>query len=232
MKRLRNLVPALFALVLVCAACQAPNLRNEKFLKDQSLTSNEPCAAPCWHNITPGKTAWSEALTILEDDNNYDDPQTQDAKDGPAKLATWQQKDGDACCQMVSEDGKTVSFILLQLAPRMTVGDLVKAKGQPKYAIGTPGNEDQAIVNLFYPDQSLIAIAFVAGADKGKLSESSEIIGAWYLTPERMDLILKTSNLYSWKGYEPFSTYKPDATDDSVFAITPSITLTPTPTGQ
>jgi hypothetical protein len=43
-----------------------------------------------------------------------------------------------------------------------------------------------------------------------------------------MQLILDTSSLYGWKGYEPFSAYAPDA-ENADYAITPSVTLTPTP---
>jgi hypothetical protein len=226
--KFRVLIPALLALVLLLiAACSPPNLRNEKFLKDDSLLTNQPCSAPCWHDIIPGKTAWDDALAALKKVADFEEPKTQKAENGPAIGATWQQKNGDPCCQMVTEDGKTVSFILLQLAPTATVGKLIEARGEPKYVVGTPGNDDQAIINLFYPDSSMIVIAFVAGAKDGKLTASSEVIGAWYLTPERMDLILKTSNLHSWKGYEPYTTYAPD-TPASQFAITPSITLTPT----
>ena len=41
----------------------------------------------------------------------------------------------------------------------------------------TPGTDDQAIVNLFYPKQNMIVFAFVAGAAKGALTVNSEIIG-------------------------------------------------------
>jgi hypothetical protein len=228
--KFRYALPVLIALVLVVAACvPPPNLRNEKFLNDDSLLTNEPCAAPCWNNITPGETTWDNALITIQDDPRFDEPQTQTAQDDSKAVgALWKETGGDDCCQMVSEDGDTVSLILLQLAPNHTLGELIEARGEPAYAVGTPGNEDQAIVNLFYPDDSLIVIVFVAGAANGQLSESSEVIGAYYLTPDRMQLILDTSSLYGWKGYEPFSAYAPDA-ENADYAITPSVTLTPTP---
>lgn len=226
--KLRLILPGLLVLVFLLSACvPVPNLRNEKFLKDDSLLSSEPCDAPCWRGITPGVTSWSEALTVIEDAPDLDNPETQQAENGPQIGAQWKQTDGDPCCQMFSEDGETVSLILLQLAPDTTVGQVIAARGEPEYVIGTPGSDDQAILSLFYPQSSLIVVAFVAGAANGALSESSEVIGAYYLTPDRMDLILKTSNLYAWKGYEPFSAYAADA-ENGDFAITPSVTLTPT----
>lgn len=230
--KFRLLLPGLVALAFMTAAClPPPNLRNEKFLNDNSLVSGEPCEAPCWRGITPGETAWSDALTIIEDDAALNDPEVQTAEDGPAVGAQWSPVDGEACCQMISEDGETVSVVLLQLAPTTTLGDMIEARGEPTYAIGTPVTDDQAIVSLFYPENSLIVIAFAAGAASGNLSESSEIVGAYYLTADRMDLIIKTSSLYAWDGYQPFSAYAADA-EDGNFAVTPSVTLTPTVEGQ
>jgi hypothetical protein len=204
-----------------------PSLRNNRFLNDKSLISGKPCSPPCWHGITPGKTAWEDAVKLLLKDAGLEPPFIQVGQNGVSILATWKGKGGEPCCQMVTEDGKTVTFILLQFDPTMTTGELIQAHGEPTYVVGTPGDETQAIINLFYPDDGLIAIAFVRGAKSGELSESSEIIGAWYLTEERMDLILKTSMLYGWKGYGPYSIYRPDAPVEQ-FDVTPSVTLTPT----
>lgn len=227
----RLILPGLLFLVLLAAAClPAPNLRNEKFLKDSSLVeSSEDCQAPCWRGITPGVTTWSDALTILEDAPDLENPETQTVENSPVLGAQWKSVGGDPCCQMVSEDGKVVSSLFLQLAPNQTMGQLIEAQGEPAYVLGTPGTDDQAILNLFYPDKGMVVFAFVAGAAKGELTESSEIIGVFYTTLERMDLTIKLSNLYAWDGYKPFSAYAPD-NPDVQYAVTQSVTLTPTPT--
>lgn len=226
--KLRFLVPGLLVLVVLVAACAPPPvLRNDKMLNDTSLITNEPCAAPCWNGITPGETLWSEALTIVEDDTRLSDPQVQNAQDGPAVGAQWGKVDGDACCQMVSENGETVSFISLSFAPDMMVSEVLAAQGDPTYALGTTVTDDQAIIYLFYPEKSLIVVAFVAGAD-AELTASSEIIGGLYATPEQMDLTIKTSKLHNWNGYAPYSEYRSDA-PDAEFEVTPEVTLTPTP---
>lgn len=226
--KFRILVPGMLFLVILIAACVPPPvLRNDKMLNDTSLVSNEPCAAPCWKNITPGETKWTDALAIIEDDPNYDDPQTQNAQEGSAIGAQWQKKDGEACCQMVTEDGQTVSFISLRLAPESTIGQVIEAQGEPTYAIGTPVTDDQAVIYLFYPDKSLIVVTFVPGAN-GSITENSEVIGALYSKPDQMELSIKTSKLHAWEGYGTFEEYKADA-PDSEFEVTPEITLTPTP---
>lgn len=227
--KVRFFLPVACALVLLVAACVPPlNLRNDKFLQDDSLLTNDPCEAPCWRGITPGVTKWSDALTILEDEPDINDPQVQTGEDGKLVGAQWQPVDGDACCQMISEQGEIVDLIVVWQKPDKTLGDLIAARGEPAYVIGTPGDETQAIVSLFYPDDALIVIVFVAGAN-GELSETSEVIGAYYLTLERMQLILDTSSLFAWNGYQPFSSYNAEA-EGAEFAITPSVTLTPTAT--
>lgn len=226
--KFRLLVPGLLVLAVFVAACSPPPvLRNEKLLNDTSLITNEPCAAPCWNGITPGETSWSEAVTIVEDDTRFSDPQVQNAEEGSAIGAQWSKTDGDACCQMVSEDGATVSFISLSFAPDMTVEQVLGAHGDPTYALGSPVTDDQAVVYLFYPDKSFIVVAFVAGAN-ADLKPESEIVGGLYATPDDMDLTIKTSKLHTWEGYAPFSDYRSDA-PDAEFEVTPEVTLTPTP---
>lgn len=226
----RLLLPGVLLLVLLIAACSpAPNLRNPKFLKDTSLiTKDEKCDAPCWRGIIPGETKWSDALVILQDQADLDDPQSQAIPDsGNAIGASWQPTGGEACCQVISEDGNTVSSIFLQIAPDITVKQLIDARGEPEYVLGTPGTDDQAIINLFYPKQNMIVFAFVAGAASGALSEKSEIIGVYYSTTDRMDLGVKLSSLYGWKGYQTFISYAPDNPKPD-YKITQSVTLTPT----
>lgn len=232
----RFLLLGVLLLVGLVAACSpAPNLRNPKFLKDTSLINiNDECDAPCWRGITPGETKYSDALIILQDETDLDDPQSQSIPDsGPAVGASWQPTGGEACCQIISEDGNTVSSIFLQIAPDITLKQVIEARGEPEYVLGTPGTDDQAIVNLFYPEQNMIVFAFVSGAETGTLSETSEIIGVYYTTPDRMDLGIKLSSLFGWKGYQPFSAYAPENPDapSSVtpdYKVTQSVTLTPT----
>lgn len=228
--KLRLLLPGVLFLVVFAAACApAPNLRNEKFLKDASLiTINDECDVPCWRGITPGVTEWNDAIVTLQDQADLDDPQVQEIPNAaPAVGASWQATGGDPCCQIVSEDGQTVSSIFLQVAPDTTLKQLIDARGEPEYVLGTAGTDDQAIINLFYPEQSMIVFVFVAGAANGALSETSEVIGAYYTSPDRIDLGIKLSSLYAWNGYQPFSAYAPDK-PDADFAITQSVTLTPT----
>ena len=226
MKR-RLILPGMIALVLLFAACSPPPpLRDDKLLQDTSLLTNDPdCSAPCWRGITPGKTPWSEALTKLQDDKTLENVTTQSDDKSKAIVAEFQQKGGTSCCQMFSEDGEKVNVLFLRVAPTVKLGQLITAQGLPTYLVGSPYSDDQAVMNLIYPEKSLVVYAFVAGTS-GSLSESSEIVGVLYMTPADMDLLIKTSSLHSWDGYKAYQTY-----DSSAFEVTPSVTLTPTPNG-
>ena len=220
------LIIAAVIMLLVAACAPAPVLRDDTLLHDTSLVTGEPCAAPCFHGITPGETSWRDALTILEDDTSFKNVQTQNADDGSSRIqAAWQDgENGAVCCQILTEDGETVSLTFLRTAPVMTLGQVIEAHGEPKYIAGQDFTSDQAIMSLVYPDVPMVVYAFVAGAETGTLSASSEIIGMLYFVQSDMDLLLKTSELYNWKGYQSFKAYT-----DGEFDITPSVTLTPTP---
>lgn len=183
-------------------------LRDEDLLQDTSLVSGDPCSAPCWNNITPGETAWEEAVSILEDDDQYTDLQIEEAQEGPAKRAIWGQLNGELCCEIITFDGETVVYIRLLIAPGMTMGELIETYGDPTYVLASEQTRDQAVFSLFYPDVPMLAFAFVAGAEEGELTELSEIIGAQMFTPEDMLTILQSNELLLWDGYKSFKEYE------------------------
>lgn len=223
--KLRVLLLGALALTLLLVACAPPpELRDSTLLNDDSLLTDDPCSAPCWRNITPGETSWSEALTIIEDDVRLSDPQLQESEEDDAVVATFRQAEGNDCCQIFSEDGQTVGLLFLRLAaPNVTLGELLDAKGEPAYVLGSEFSEDQSIMNLIYPDIPMVTYAFVAGPE-GALNEGSEIIGALYMQNSDMELLIQTSNLQAWEGFQSYNAYQ-----ESEFEVTPAVTLTPTP---
>ena len=223
----RLLLLAMIVLALLIAACAPPpELRDETLLADTSLVSGEPCAAPCWRGITPGETSWRDAMTILEDDAELENVQTQEDEQSEAVGAVWQPTGGTQCCQMVAEDGETVNLIFLRVRPDMSLGEVLEAHDDPAYAIGTPVTDEQAIVNLIFPDVPMIVLVFAEGPES-EVSEDSEIVGVFYTTPDDMELFLQTNYLHDWSGYGEFSQYT--NAEDAEFEVTPSVTLTPTP---
>jgi len=217
--RLITLLLVLSAVTL--AACAAPpQLRNEQFLQDTSLVDSEPCGSPCWRNITPGETDWSDALTLLEDDASLSDLRIETSEETGEIAATFQQTGGIPCCLMYTESGETVDQMLLQVAPEMTVAQVLETHGEPTFVSPAEITDDQASIAMYYQDLNTVVYAFVEGAG-GDLNEDSEIFAVLYVRPQDMEEILTNSTLYTWQGYQSFSAYT---------GATPAIT--PEPTAQ
>ncbi|MCE2489638.1 MAG: hypothetical protein J4G17_06645 [Anaerolineae bacterium] len=203
-----RILPCLIAILLLLVACSPETLlRDESLLSDESLLTGEPCAAPCFRGITPGETSWVDALTIIEDEADFDNIQTQGPAEGSSVIqASWQQgADSPVCCQMVTEDGEIVSLVFLRTAPTHTLDDLFGIHGEPTWLTGQEISEDQAVVSLVYPDQPMIVYAFVAGTAEGQLAAGSEVVGALYMEAGSVDLLVQTTELHRWEGYGSYS---------------------------
>lgn len=218
---LRLLLAALIVLLLATACGPTPQIRSDKYLADTSLLSGEPCGPPCWRGITPGETSWNDAIVILEDDHSLTGLEVRADEDSERIGAAWKPINGDLCCQMYTETGSLVSFIILQTTPQATLGQLIERHGDPDYLMGQTYTGDQGLFNLYYVDIPMIVYVFVAG-ENGALTEASEIVGFAYLTPELMQLIIDTDSLHMWEGYQSYKTYM-----GGEFEVTPRITLTP-----
>ncbi|MCY4070215.1 MAG: hypothetical protein OXG60_02845 [Chloroflexi bacterium] len=205
MKRL--LFALLLMLIAVAIAGCAPEVRllDETRLKDLSLLSGEPCEAPCWNGIVPGETLYRDAKLLIEEDTRYKDVQEAERKEGSdARIFGFAPEEGDVCCQVFSRDGETVTSLLLQFAPDMSLGPVMDRYGEPVYVGGEAPAADQAYMALVYPEAPLVIYAFVAGAENGRLSTGSEILGAMYMSQDEMDLLLACSRLYFWEGFVGF----------------------------
>ena len=222
-----RVLPLLIATLLLLAACTPETvLRDESLLTDEALLTGEPCAPPCFRGITPGETFWADALTIIEDEADFDNIQTQGpAEESDVIQVSWQQgADAPVCCQMVTENGETVSLVFLRTAPTHSLGQLFEARGEPTWLTGQEITEDQAVVSLVYPDLLMIVYAFVAGTAEGAISAGSEVVGVLYLEPGSVELLVQTTELHRWEGYGSYSDYM-----EGEWEVTPSVTLTPTP---
>jgi hypothetical protein len=186
---------------------------------------DEGCSAPCWRGITPGTTAWRDALTIIEDDATLENLQIQGDDTTSAVGVQFQNVGGSrACCNMASRDGETVDFVSLQLAPTVSVSEVIEVWGDPTYAIGGPVSDDQALVYLFYPNVPMMLAVFVAGAESS-ITASSEVIGVIYTTTSDMDELVRSTPLHFWDGYDTFAAYDDE---EGTFDQTAMPTLPPT----
>lgn len=209
-------------LTLIITAC-APEIRilSDKLLQDTSVITDEPCAAPCWRGITPGETKWNDALAILEADDTLTDLEIRSNADTGQIGAAWSAVNGDKCCQMFTQDGEAVSLIVLSTTPDIKFGQIVEKYGEPEYIIGQVPATNQALASVYYLDVPMMIYIYSEG-ETGTINEESPVVGFAYTTPELMDLVVDTSNLYNWTGFGVFS----DIIGGD-FDLTPSITLTP-----
>lgn len=184
------------------------NPLDPNFLADTSLISAEPCSAPCWQNIVPGETTIADAKTIIEQLANL-----TIGEESPNGFA-FSTTNGPLCCQVITQDGVTVSTIFLQLAPDMNLGAVVEANGEPLYVNGEEFDDTTAIMSLLYPDSQSIVYAFVEGDDR-QLTEDSPIFTVVYVTPDTMDFIISTNPFDDWKGYLPYDEYMDGVFDNN-----------------
>ena len=217
-----RLILAAMTMVLLAAACAPePQILSDELLDDQSLISEEPCAAPCWRNITPGETSWNDALDIIENDETLSDLDTRTNEDTGQIGATWAQVDGANCCQMFSQDGETVELLVAQTTPDIAFQEVLDKYGEPEYIIGDTVTSDQALVSVYYPDVPMLVYVYAAG-EEAEIQGENEVVGFAYTTPDLMELLLVTSDLHIWDGFDTFGSYI-----NSDFEVTPSVTLTP-----
>ncbi|RMG75650.1 MAG: hypothetical protein D6711_06100 [Chloroflexi bacterium] len=182
----------------------APRLINEDLLQETGLISGDPCDAPCWRGIIPGETTWEDAVEIMQADETLGDLELQEQ--GEARGASFTQQDGILCCQIISQTGEFVEFIQLQIAPGVTLGEVIEKYGEPDYVDGEPYSSDQYILILFYEETPMLIYAFAPDSESA-LDGDSEIIGLVYLTDDLMEQFITTSDLAEWQGYESFDFY-------------------------
>ena len=176
------------------------SMLNDAYLHDLSLLTKEPCGPPCWQHIRPGQTSMDDAASII------------DALDSTLVLESALQNiafgsnDGVLCCQIFSDDGTVVSAIVLQLAPKSSLGDVIAINGEPTYVTGSVISENEALLILIFPDLQLVLNVFVGGPD-GLIGGMSPVVAAIYTTPEQLQQVIASVPLDDWKGYQTASTY-------------------------
>ncbi len=175
-------------------------LLNQSFLVDDSLLNGEPCAAPCWHGITPGETSLADALEIVQ---QIDGMKVINSSDAAFVFAS---ASGAPCCQISSQGGEHVATMLFQHAPNITVGDLIAAHGEPSFVTGQTFSASENVLMLYYPGKPMLLYAMVAGMD-GQLQESSPIVSVIYATDEVFAGAFAATPFDNWKGYLAYSEY-------------------------
>ena len=176
------------------------SLLNDGFLRDSGLLNGEPCAPPCWQNITPGETDMAAALDSVSALENLNIAQAVDTG------FVFQAGNGEPCCQVASTDAGIVESILLQFAPETELGEVLALYGEPKYVTGQPFSDKEAVIMLYYPERFMLLYVAVPGVE-GQLAESSPVVSAIYATEELLSEAFGAAPFDHWKGYLTYSEY-------------------------
>ncbi len=206
MKRL--FLPAILICVgLLLAACGAPPpLVSDQYLKDNSLITGNPCSAPCFQDITVGKTTFADALTLVRNNALFKDLQSQD---NPPQAA-WNAANGGPCCQMTANpDTGIVDALLIRVAPVMTVGEVITKYGEPLYVSVLPQDysETETALGLIYPEQGNV-LWVMPGNAQSTLDSTDPVVIVLYLNPAEFDRLLETAQLNGWLGYVSVADYR------------------------
>ena len=219
MKKAIVLTLAFIIVGALLAGCGTPPpLKSDKYLNDTSLITQQPCGAPCFHDITVGQTTFTDALSKLRADSAFANIQSQDNP----KAANWAAQGGDTCCQL-SADQNTgiVNGLLLKVAPKMTAQQVVDKYGEPKYVSTVDYTDKEVAVALIFPEKGLVVWTSPGDANSS-LQASSPVVLVVFLDPKDWDKVLDTATLQGWNGFQPYNTYK-----SATPVVTPRVTATP-----
>src|SRR5215813_13781489 len=143
MRKASSSVILFVILSIALGACGSPPpLKSDKYLADTSLLSQQPCAPPCFQDITAGKTTFTDALdTVKKKTDLFSNVQSQDKP----PQAVWSTKDGETCCQIVADETTgIVDIILVRVKPTMTVQQVIDKYGKPAYVSAVDYTPDES----------------------------------------------------------------------------------------
>lgn len=210
-------------LVLVAGCLPQPTLRSELFLDDRSLVSGEPCGAPCWRGLTPGETMWAEAVEIIQADEAFSGFEAN-SEEGLFQ-AVWQKAGSDQfCCRFLAESEEgPLTYLFLALAPGNIVDEVLQSHGDPTYVTTFDFTDAESVVQLIYPEVPMV-VSVLVGDASGSVLANSDVVALLYMAPEEMQLVLDTTELQGWNGYQSYQAYQ-----SATPVVTPLYTLTPPP---
>lgn len=214
MQRNLSFLPPLMLLLVLGISCNAPATATatatpKGLITWWTLWLDQPvCKAPCWQNITPGKTSMEDAVEILE--NTQDIIITFKGKYG----VSWQfsQIYSGAGDMRESEDG-IVSSIRLGNSPdnELHFKTIVDEYGYPSFVELYDCQLGKCSTILVYPDIGLLVDAYlkdnVEGVNPSQVTIQPDIIvSGVYFIPAGFENFKKIpefqeQDLLEWKGY-------------------------------
>ncbi len=182
-----------------------------------NIVNTPVCTAPCWNNITPGKTSREELSQILKQDSNVFDV-TASVGDPWGPVLSWCVGEspcgqGDLSVLSAFDNQGIVQEIYLRPGSPLYLKDFTSLYGPPEKVVfsdtlSAPGN---VLVGLLYPKSGLV-LEFLSGnqgtftdpaVNFGEDLEVSDIIYSipgleyYYST----NIVTKALDQFEWKGY-------------------------------
>ncbi|HRE47810.1 MAG TPA: hypothetical protein PLD47_08795 [Aggregatilineales bacterium] len=225
--RTLSILLALIVMGTILAGCGSqPPLKSVDYLDDLSLISDDPCAAPCFAEIIPGKTTFADAVAKVEaNKTRFKDLQKQD-NPPQAAWADGSKANGQACCQVTANANTgLVDAILIRIAPNVTVKQILAKYGDPEYVsvVQQDYSSDEAVIGLVYPKTGNV-LWVMPGNGSSDLDENDPIVLALYFDPAAFGDLLDTATLSKWEGFKTLAAYRA-----ATPIVTPKPTLTATP---
>lgn len=213
-----SLTPTSTAINLPTQTNTPPPLKSQKYVHDLSLLTGQPCAAPCYDRITPGKTTFVDAIARIKANKSFSNVQTTNNPDA----ASWPTEAGQECCQLSANDAGIVNAILVKIAPNITTGQVIATYGHPTYVNAVDYTDQEVAMALIFPKIGLV-VWTTPGDITSNLVKTSPIVMALYLDPKDWPIVMDTATLQGWNGYLPYRVYR-----DATPVVTPRVTVTPT----
>lgn len=189
---------------------------------DVSLLTDEPCRAPCWHNIVPGVSGQDDVLAQLEDS-----PFVREGTLGhnpslegevPTYVFYWKAR-GERYNRIVLRD-ETVLRLEIGVDHDWTLGDAVDKFGPPEYVYEVLECEEGCVygVTFYYPSQGLSLDSITLGCRLnaeyhitrdlkvtwGEYFAPTTLEGMWseaYLCPpDNMEVCMSIAT--EWRGFQ------------------------------
>lgn len=177
---------------------------------DKSLLTDEPCSAPCWHNLVPGESTEADVRRELEGSpwvkaNTLDSTPTI-MNEIPVLIIGWEDRGRglretlrDAFNSVQVTDGKA-SLITIYLDYDLSLGEVVAKYGPPEgvYALETRSFGCKAILD--YPAKGLTFSSYSPSVDYedvfprkgvGVLSEDLKVTSVAYYAPTSLESALR-----------------------------------------
>lgn len=171
-----------FSILILLVAC-APSYRD----LNSGLLSGKPCAAPCWNNLTPGKSTASDvkSFTVRVADDWPVRSWTESPPCTSVGISNGPGLAGEAGAVLVTGDG-ILTFIQSDLRNPVTLQDLVQHFGPPEYyeALYSEGDTGPGYrVEVYYPSKGLAFDIAVSVSDKGYIRPAMKVVYVQYFAP-------------------------------------------------